>query len=270
MANGHYQSELIGQQCLHLLLPHTWAIAITAARVTHDEQLVSGREGRATDSAPPVSDPLDGKLGRIGRLTDIQIAAVVGQIVQAIRHGFTQGVLRKIMFVHGVRGLTPALARVLEVADQLFFLGVHADHGQTRLKKGLFLLLQIDKLLVSIRVRCARQAFDVDLQRIVQFAQQSSHGRMADFLTQLLTQMAQAAPAPLARAHRVAGRLRLHQGLQLLDEFGVFFSTGGWPPPDRRTRSWGRSANSASSSRRPRRMVSTSKPVICASKLSPP
>ena len=83
----------------------------------------------ATEGAPPVGDPLDRKLRGIGALADVDVAPLVGQIVNAIGDGFAERVLLKIMLVHGVGGVTPAPARVLEVADQLFFLGVHANNG---------------------------------------------------------------------------------------------------------------------------------------------
>jgi len=153
---------------LHLLFPQARAIAIAPARITQDQQFVGRRKVLTAKRTPPVSDHLDGKLRGIGGLADIDVAPVMSEIANAIRHGFAQRVLLKIMFVDGVGGLTPAPAGVLEVADQLFFLGVHANHGQSRLEKGLFLLLEIAKLRLSVGRRLTRQAFDVDVQRIVQ------------------------------------------------------------------------------------------------------
>ncbi len=104
MTDGHFQAELIGEQFLHLLLPQAWAIAIAPARVTQDQQFVSGWKVRAAKGAPPRGDHLHRKLGRIGGLADVDVAPLVGKIVNAIGHGFAERVLLKIVFVRKGRG----------------------------------------------------------------------------------------------------------------------------------------------------------------------
>ena len=72
-------------------------------------------------------------------------------------------------------------------------------------------------------------------------------------------QVPQAAADPFLVAHRVPSRLWPDQRFQRGLDQRIPFSTGGRPPPVWRTRSGGRSANSAPSSPRPRWIVLGSK-----------
>jgi len=65
------------------------------------------------------------------------------------RHAFALG--PKVVVIYRGRDLTPNTARILEVADQLFLLGVDADDRQAALEELLPLFGQVMKLLVSFR-----------------------------------------------------------------------------------------------------------------------
>ena len=81
-------------------------------------------------------------------------------------------------------------------------------------------------------------------------------------LAQFRAEGLQAAADELGLAHGVAAGLRPDDAQEGRDDLGDFFSRAGRPPPGRRTRSAGRSSSEAASSSRPRRMVSTCRPVM--------
>ena len=117
----------------------------------------------------------------------------------------------------------------------------------------------------AIRMILARLLFDIGFQRIALLFQQLPHRRWAGWvfgLTQAATQLAQTAAHPLLALRGITGRFGGYDLLQNGFYRRVFFSTGRRPPPGRRTRPVGRSASEASSSRRPRRIVFSSMPVI--------
>jgi hypothetical protein len=69
---------------------------------------------------------------------------------------------------------TPDGTRILEQPNQLAFLGVNVKNGPSTLQKGLFLALQILKLLVSVRAGDS-QCFAIDLSRIIPFGEESAN-----------------------------------------------------------------------------------------------
>ena len=80
----------------------------------------------------------------------------------------------------------------------------------------------------------------------------------------------QAGADELGLPHGVAAGQRPDDAQEGRDDLGDFFSRAGRPPPGRRTRSAGRPSSESASSSRPRRMVSTCRPVIWETKRSPP
>ncbi len=82
-----------------------------------------------TEHLPPGRDLLDGKVRRISTLTDIHIAAVVCDIIHAIRHGLAQRILLKIVRIDRISRLTAAPTGIFEGANPLFFLGIDAEDG---------------------------------------------------------------------------------------------------------------------------------------------
>ena len=60
--------------------------------------------------------------------------------------------------------LTPTPSSVLEIANQLFFLGIYADHRPAVAQKEQFLRINVLKLRVTIRMLRSSQPFGVDLE----------------------------------------------------------------------------------------------------------
>src|SRR4030067_720827 len=103
------------------------------------------------------------------------------------------------MVVDGFSFLTPTLPSILEVADQLLFLGVETDNRPAVLQKELRLVFDVLNLCVPIRVLRASLTLGIGLERIIHLLQQPPHrfgtGWMA-FRIQLSAQLPQAAPHP--------------------------------------------------------------------------
>ncbi len=100
VANGNGQAGLIGQ-VLHLLLPEPTACAIGATPISHDEQFPTSGIQFAAHALPPASDALDGKRCGLMVGADVDEAAVLHQIVDAIRDGFPIGDGEVIIDIHG-------------------------------------------------------------------------------------------------------------------------------------------------------------------------
>ena len=89
------------------------------------------------------------------------------------------------------------------------------------------------ELLIALRAGPAIQRFIVNVQRILLFMEQASHGMRRNLVGgfQLLTELSQTLAFPFARTLWVTGRLMAQQGFQRLQERRVFFSTRGRPAP---------------------------------------
>ena len=104
----------------------------------------------------------------------------------------------------------PGLACVLEVADELFLLGVHADDRQPGRGKRGALHGDLVELLVTVGV--VRRGFEllgIDVQRVARVVQQPSHRRRAHRMAnryQPIAQAAQTAAYPDLARDRVTSR----------------------------------------------------------------
>jgi hypothetical protein len=180
--------------------------------------------------------------------------------------------VRKIVGIDLLGFLTPNLPAVAEVADQLFLLGVDTDHGLVGVLVLGALRLNVDELLITIRMLLPGILLAVGAQAVAVRTQDTADDWFADLMTvviQSLPNIAQATIEPLLAAHWVARRIYCHQRQNQRFEFRVFFSAGGRPAPLRRWRVAGVLGRPASNSRRPRRIVLRSSPVMSASWRSP-
>ena len=137
-------------------------------------------ESVQTFRGAPVGDIIDRKGGRIRRLADVHRALIVLQVVNAIGHGFAERILLKIMRVYPFWGTAPGATGVLEVADQLFLLGIDADHGLTRHHMLLALGRNVLKLGVTVRRLRASQLFTVGTEAVVMGLQEAANDRATD------------------------------------------------------------------------------------------
>ena len=100
------------------------------------------------------------------RRTHRDIAFVASQIINAIRNRFAGSILRKVGCKNVQRFTPPRPASVSKSADQLFFLRIDADSGQTRLLKLAAEACEVAKLLVALYIVARTQAFAIAAERI--------------------------------------------------------------------------------------------------------
>jgi len=85
-------------------------------------------------------------------------------VIDAIRSGSSLSILEEIVDIYLFCLSTPSASRVLEVANQLLFLGIHADNWVTSRHKALLHPCHVAELTVSVWMRWARGFFPIALQ----------------------------------------------------------------------------------------------------------
>ncbi len=218
VAAGDLQPGLRRQRG-QLGLPRPGAVAVGAARIRGDQQPPDQGVVAAPGRLPPAADRFDGEGRGVMVGADRHPAGVRGQVIDAVRHRLAHAVPREVVGP-GRRRLTlgpPFPARVLELADQLFLLGVHADHRIAGGLVSLDLLDDVPELRVPVRVPPALDGLGVALQAEPLGPQQVTHGVGADPVTlagELGRQVAGRLGCPPQRRHRITPLLRFHQGQQ--------------------------------------------------------
>lgn len=272
MTNRDFEPVMI-RQILKSEFPQSGTATIAAAAIGQNQKLASVPVAVTSRSLPPSCNRIDRKFWRVGRQADINVSPILVWQVKTIGGCPTRSVLKKVMAVHLFGFQTPGSSSVLEVADQLFFLGIHADHRPTGLQKPLLLSNDVAKLPISIRMRRTGNSFPIGFERELPFAEQTPYGHRINRVALSIQQSAQAIQTethPLLFGHRIAASMLLDQGQEVFLDLRAFFSMGGRPAPGRRVRPCGRSLKERFSSRRPRRIVRTFIPVIKDRSRSPP
>ncbi len=252
VTDGHGQVKGIRQFGLELLFKKTRAIAIAAAAV---------------------GNGIDGKLSRIGGMTDVDVTLLVSLIIDAIGPRARQGIVGKIVHIDLGSLLTPKLSSLIEGANQLLFLGVNADDGPACQSEGLALALQIEELGITRWMVFGCQAFDIAFASdlgLIQPATNRLSAQAMPLIPQGTLQTAQTAHNPAPTVDRVPCHFIAHQIHEPFLGYRLFFSHAGRPAPGSRTRPCSRFAKSSASSWRPRRMVFSSSPLLCATSWMPP
>jgi hypothetical protein len=164
-----------------------------------------------------VNDVVHGKRGCISRLTDVDRASVVLEVIDAIGYSTTNGVSSEIVYIDFLWGLAPDATRVLEVADQLFLLGIDAQNRLSHSLMAIPLVNDVFKLAISFRMLLVCSHLDVGTKSIVMlFEQTADHGEThtVRLLMKPFVDITQTAVEPLAAtAHWVACRVR-HDNVQ--------------------------------------------------------
>ncbi len=144
------------------------------------------------------------------------------------------------MYLHTLRVSlgSPFSARILEVADQLFLLGVHRDNGKALLLLLANPIIEVNELSVPIRVCRSLPCLPIRLQRVIVFVQEIGNDpgahRMPHRL-QLGGQFASALRCPSQRIVVRRPRSRwLDQIIQVLPQrrvrVGLPLTTAAWTP----------------------------------------
>ena len=157
---------------------------------------------------------------------DAHPTGIAGEIVNAIGDRPAQFLDQEVVNPHLFRLAlaTPLASGVLEVADELLFLGVDRDHRLAFGQGGADLGVDVGELGIAIWMAVALAGLAVGLKAELLLPQQFAHDRVADAMPQggeLGGQPAQALAGPAQRRHRIAARLRLDQPVQVVEKLPV-------------------------------------------------
>src|SRR5258707_181341 len=104
VAHRHSYAETIAELYLQAFFPGAHAAPIAATRVSqHQEMIGAKREPGSAFGLPPGGDRISRERRRISRGANIDEAAVVRDVVHAVRHRASEGVVRIVMHVDGDR-----------------------------------------------------------------------------------------------------------------------------------------------------------------------
>jgi hypothetical protein len=212
------------QPCFHgqggqLGLPRAGTVAVGTARVRGDQQPPGLRVVAAAGRVPPAADRLHRERGGVVAGAGADPAGAGSEVIDAAGHRLAQTVPGKAVRARGCRlaGGPPFPARVLELAGQLLFLGVHAYHRIRGALMLFYLLADVAELGVPVRVPLAPDGPGVALQAEPFLPQQVTDGVSTGpvpLAGQLRSQLAGRLRGPPQRRHRTAPLLRLDQGQQ--------------------------------------------------------
>src|SRR5215207_7372791 len=271
MTDRNRQTQTIGNLLLQLLFPDPRAGAVAPTAIRFDQQARGVWKALTQFGRAPMGNAVNRKCRCIGRLPNIHRPTVSTQIVDSVRHRPSECVVGKIMGIDNLSLLTPDLPTVLEVADQLLLFGIHTDHWLPAVEMNRALGSNVLELGIPLRMLLAGLLLAIGPQAVALRAQQATDHRLTDGMTtsgQRLSNVGQATIEPFGAGHWITRRMRRDHLQQHTDQLRVFFSAASRPPPGCRWRSGGSSTKPALTSRRPRRMVLRSRPVIRANSTS--
>lgn len=182
MGHGDNQAKFIGQ-LLEPLFPDPAPAAIRITTIGLDQQMFLVWIGRLPHYHPPATKCCHGKLWGVVGSADRDKALILPDVVNAIGNGFALGQTWKIIHIHFPPLLTPGSTRVLEIANQLSFLGIDTDHSPATTQIHSTPADNIAKLLISVRVLLTGDTFVIDLQRIIALLQQTADCGWAEGIT---------------------------------------------------------------------------------------
>ena len=234
------EAEWIAQLRLKFGLPGPGTATVAAARVRQNQQLGNPAPATRSFAFPPSGDGMTGEGGRIVRDADADGAAVVCRVVNAVGDADTTGIGGEVVIVHQNRRAIPFGSGVVEIADQLAFLGVDADEGKTVSLEASPQRADMLELLVAVGGRIGGDLLAVDAQREIHLVQKTGdcvgRDRNVDLLKNLGDLLGRLA-GPLQSGDGISGCVVLQKNLDGIDYLGRFFSTGLRPPPVLRARS---------------------------------
>src|SRR5882724_8588996 len=181
MADRDIQPDRVGQP-LPLAFPQPYAVAVTPATIGADEQRAHAWIQRLAQMHPPAPNAFDGETGGVVITAHIHPSHMLAQIIHPRGNGFALLLIGKIMHVDGlwVARFAPGLPSIVIRPDQFLLFGLDRDDGAFALYVAFHLRVDIPELLVTIRMRGAFESFDVGLQAVAQFMQQTGDRGMTD------------------------------------------------------------------------------------------
>jgi len=263
MGNRDNQSKFI-RQLLETHFPYPAAATIGITTIGLDQQMFLVWISRLPHRQPPATNCCHRKLWGVLRSAVRYKTLVLSDVVNAVGYGFSLSQTWKVIHIHLPPLLTPGSPRVLEIANQLPFLGIDTDNRPSATQTHPPPADNIAKLLISLRVLLTSDTFVIDLQRIIAFLQQTADRwwaeRIALFLQSRLN-FPQRFVRPFQTRDWVAGSIFHHHLIKRFQQARFFFSALWRPPPGARMRP-AKAVSTCSISRLPRLMVCRLSPVI--------
>src|SRR6516165_512908 len=179
------QSGFVGE-LLQLKLPQPHPHAIGAAAIGRDRQFAHIGIALASHRRTPVTDRLDRKLGSVAGDADADPTFIGAHIVNTVGHRLAQLLIGKIVHIDALwRAFwTPVGAGVLEVAEQLFLLGIDRDHRLPGSLRSQYLRVDVLELRIAVGVMGTLIGLAVGLPAKAQLRQQPLDAAGADGVTE--------------------------------------------------------------------------------------
>src|SRR5690606_10792162 len=119
---------------------------------------------------PPAANRLNRELGRVAIDAHVDPPFVAHDVVDAVRDRFAKISIDEVVGAYGLRVALrlPLPSVVVEVADQLLFLGVDRDHRLTLGVKLTGLAVDVPKLSVTVQVVRTFAGFAQRLQAVAE------------------------------------------------------------------------------------------------------
>jgi hypothetical protein len=138
----------------------------------------------------PGKQVINGQGWRVGRLPNLDCAAIVLEVVDAIGYSPTQCSAGEVVDIHHFRVPTPDATPMLEIANQFLLFGIDAEGRVSGLFVRLTLRPQVGELPVTFRMRLPFMPLDIQSQARAYRLQQATD----DGTPHLMTPFDQAPP----------------------------------------------------------------------------
>ena len=180
MGHGDGQAKFI-RQLLQLVLPVPATIAIRIAAIRLNQQFMRVRGVHLSGLHPPASNGCHRELRGLVRGPHHHEPLVARHVVNPEGDRHTVSITGKVILQHSASLPPPSAARILKVADQFTFFGIHADHGLAGFDESAAQPEQIAHLSVTLRGLFLGQSLTIDANRIILFLQQPTECDKTNF-----------------------------------------------------------------------------------------
>jgi hypothetical protein len=216
VGDGEGKAVGIGQLGLELGFPSAATIAVTAAGIAEDEELLGAWITEHSLLAPPMSDGVSGEGGSVMGDADHDGASMGEQIIDAVRDGDARGIGAEVVIVDPAGRQIPARPGIFEIADQFTFFGIDANDGETAALKSVAQIAEVEELMVAIGTVVGGESLVIDTKRIAPLMEEAGDGAGANQDTEVMQRhghLGGGSTRPLQTRHRVTGGVVFQQEL---------------------------------------------------------
>ena len=198
-------------------------VAVRTAAVGGDRQPRNVRIALRAEVLPPAADRVDRELGGVVIDPDVDVPLIELEVIHAVGDCLAELLVLEVMDADPLRlpFEAPFAPWVLEIADQLLLLGIHADHRPPRRDRRRGGLIDVRKLRVTIGMRSPFLGLHVGLQRVAQQPHERRDGsevHVVTHLTQRAGDLPHALRRPAQQRLRIPTRVRIDQPLDVIED----------------------------------------------------